>query len=298
MVPYDTAEPRFVGYGMIHSRKTRSLREMDGEGLPIVPTLHLEPQTHLCLDGLPYVPAWVAKMPLYVRVCFDAVGYPHSFFRICERNQLEAVIIDLLSLAKSETSSVCDITVQPHLRERLGGAVALLDHVLVIETVDGNARGLLREGYVNQRFLLYSSSRRRDVTGTQKKAIYWNGESYAHRVAVRLTWEDINILSKFRYSARMLYEYCILEDGTPIFLEKKPLPDGSFTFDVGRGMFVVWPSNDLAEGKKRRYRIPSLELATELTPRLLHEFSGGAFFSHLAFYAATNKIPMRFTNVE
>ena len=288
----------FVGYGTIHSQKIRALREMAQDGLPIVPTLHLDPQKYRRLNGLSYVPPWVGEMPLYVRICFDDIRYPHSFFEVCEHVQLEETICYLRSCASRVTNGMCDITIQPHLREQLGGAIALLDHILVIEVVDGNARGLLRDGQFNRRFLLPASGMRKDTDGMQKSAVFWNGESYVHRPARRVAWEDVKVLSGFQLSERVLYEYCILNSGKPLFLDKKMLPTASFAFDRVHNLFVIWPPDSTDKRQRRRYDVPALELIPEIAPGRINEFSGGAYLSHLSFYAAAQKIPMYFSEAK
>ena len=62
--------------GRVHSKKIRSLLEMDTTGLPVIATVQMDSENWG--PQWPHeVPPWIFSGPLYVRICFDAVEYPH-----------------------------------------------------------------------------------------------------------------------------------------------------------------------------------------------------------------------------
>lgn len=278
--------------GSIRSRKVRSLLELEAEGLPVIETFQIDAESWSpkCLRD---APPWIVEGPLYVRICFDAVDYPHSFYKICTQPQLADVIPELMMKMTKITRCLCDITIQPHLHERLGGALAAIGSLVLLESVYGNARGLLRDGQLNYRALFGQAELQEEFTGEQKSALLWRNGNYQRSNAERIIWEDVSILSTLTYEPFHLYEYCILLDGRLLILEKKPLPEGAFSLIPGKRAFCVWPPDESVR-ETVYHALPNLELAPQLHKEQLHIFSGGGYLSHLSFYAAEKKLPMIF----
>lgn len=276
--------------GTIRSRKVRSLLELEAEGLPVIETFQID-AANWSPKCLREAPPWIAEGPLYVRICFDAVEYPHSFYQICTWQQLTGVIPEMMAKAAKITRCPCDITIQPHLHERLGGALAAIGPSVLIESVYGNARGLLRDGQLNYRVFVDPTGLREEFTGRQESALVWRNGDYQRLHAKRIVWEDVSALSMFSFEPIHLYEYCILLDGRPLILEKKLLPQGSFSLLPEKRAFCVWPP-DVSVRETVHYALPNLELAPQLHKEKLHIFAGGGYLSHLSFYAAEKKLPM------
>ena len=281
--------------GRVHSKKIRSLLEMDTTGLPVIATVQMDSENWG--PQWPHeVPPWIFSGPLYVRICFDAVEYPHSFYRICGWAQLPDVIPELISQASSLTNRSCDITIQPHLHERLGGAVAMVENELIIEAVDGNARALLREGQFNYRRIIHLPGEDvEESQGQQTEALVWQDGTYRHLPAAPISWDAVAVLGNFSDEPFCIYEYCILKSGEPLFLEKKPIPKGSFTFKILHGRRVFSVREPAVEKNGTVYHeIPSLDLASKMDNSRLHIFTKGGYLSHLSYFAAEKKIPMIF----
>lgn len=286
-----TLGQNLVCFGVPHSSKVRSLANLSSAGFPIVPTLCFSVQEWPSLEQLRATALWSEQLLLYVRICFDAVEYPHSFYQICKWNGLQQVLHMLSAQASRLTKKPCDITIQPHLIERFGGAIAALGDMLIIEAVDGNARGLLREGQFSSRAILFGGKLIAEISGGQQDALFWNGKRYQHRVGEPITWQDIRMLSAFSWHSSTLYEFCVTQEGTPLFLEAKKLPENTFSFE-DNGVFTIYPSQGVQE--RKTFLLPSLSLREELQYNRLHIFTGGAYLSHLSFFAATKRIPMCF----
>lgn len=276
--------------GTVRSRKVRSLLELEAESLPVIETFQID-AANWSPKCLREAPPWIAEGPLYVRICFDAVEYPHSFYKICAWQQLADVIPELIAKTAKITRCLCDITIQPHLHERLGGALATIGPSVLLESVYGNARGLLRDGQLNYRVFINQTGLREEFTGRQESALVWRNGNYQRLHAKRIVWEDVSTLSTFSYEPFHLYEYCILPDGKPLILEKKPLPQGSFLPISEKRAFCAWPP-DASVRETVHYTFPNLELAPRLHKEKLHIFAGGGYLSHLSFYAAEKKLPM------
>lgn len=281
--------------GPIRSPKIRSLLEMDMAGLPVITTFQMDSQGWTS-QLLNMAPSWVTSGPLYVRICFDTIEYPHSFYKICRWEQLPEVIPALIAQTRKLTDCPCDITIQPHLHERLGGAVAMIENVLIIECVDGNARALLREGHFNYRRIIHLTGEPpEEVRGQQTQSLVWQGDCYRHLRATPIAWDTISIIGNFYYEPFCLYEWCILKNGEPLFLEKKPLSRGSFSFqNMYSGQVFLVSGPPMEQTKAVYHKIPSLELIAQLDKSRLHIFTGGGYLSHLSYYAAEKKIPMMF----
>lgn len=276
--------------GAVHSRKVRSLLELDAEGLPVIKTFQIDAR-NWSPKSLREAPLWIAEGPLYVRICFDAVDYPHSFYKVCTWTQLSDIIPELIMRATALTRRPCDITIQPHLHERLGGALATIGSSVLLESVYGNARGLLRDGQLNYRVFINRTEVQEEFTGRQESALLWRNGDYQRLNAEQIIWEDVSVLSTFLYKPFHLYEYCILSDGEPLILEMKPLPQGAFSPMPGKRAFCVWPPNSSVQ-ETVYHTLPNLELAPQLCKEQLHVFNGGGYLSHLSFYAAEKKFPM------
>lgn len=280
-----------ICFGLIHSFKIRSLADLSCAGFPIVPTLCFDANEWPGQEQLRAAALWPEQLPLYVRICFDAVEYPHSFYRICKWNELQQTV-HILSLQASElTRKPCDITIQPLLLERFGGAVAALRDMLIIEAVDGNARGLLREGQFSSRAVLCGSRLIAEISGGQRDALFWSGNGYQLRAGNPVTWQDLRVLSTFPYSPSTLYEFCVIQTGAPFFLEAKRLPENTFFFD-GNGVFTIYSSKGIQA--RQFFPLPLLSLRGQLKHNQLHIFDGGAYLSHLSVFAAAKQIPMCF----
>ncbi len=282
--------------GAIRSHKVRSILALETEGLPVIETFQIDAGnwSPKCLQE---APPWIAEGPLYVRICFDAVDYPHSFYKICTRLQLNDAIPELMGKAMGIARRPCDITIQPHLHERLGGALAAIGPLVLLESVHGNARGLLRDGQLNYRAFFDRTGLQEEFTSRQESALLWRDGGYQRSNAERISWKDVSILSKFIYEPFHLYEYCILPDGRPLILEKKPLSEGSFSLMPGKRAFCVWPP-DASVQETVYHALPNLELAPKLRKEQLHVFVSGGYLSHLSFYAAEKKLPMLFEEAD
>ena len=281
-----------ICFGVPHSSKVHSLINLRDAGFPIVPTLCINIQEWPSLEQLRTVASWPEQLPLYVRICFDAVEYPHSFYQICKWDGLKQVFHILLAQASKFTKKPCDITIQPHLIERFGGAVAALGDLLIIEAVDGNARGLLREGRFSSRAILCGGRLVAEIDGGQQDALFWSRDGYQRRAGKSITWQDIRMLSAFSWCSPTLYEFCVTQEGNPLFLEAKKLPQDTFFFE-DNGAFTIYPSQKVRI--RKTFPLPSLSLCGEFKRNQLQIFTGGAYLSHLSVYAATKRIPMCFT---
>lgn len=281
-----------ICFGLPYSSKVRSLIDLSDAGFPIVPTLCFSIQEWPSLEQLRTVASWPEQLPLYVRICFDAVEYPHSFFQICKWDGLQQAFHILSAQASKFTKKPCDITIQPHVIERFGGAVAALGDLLIIEAVDGNARGLLREGRFSSRAILHGGRLVAEIDGGQQDALFWSGGGYQRREGKPITWQDIHVLSAFCWRSSTLYEFCMTQKGTPFFLEAKKLPKDTFFFE-DNGVFTIYPSQEARV--RKTFPLPSLSLCGELKHNRLQIFTGGAYLSHLSVFAAAKQIPMCFT---
>lgn len=281
-----------ICFGMPHSSKIHSLINLSVAGFPIVPTLCINIREKPSLEQLRTAASWPEQLPLYVRICFDAVEYPHSFYQICKWDGLKRAFHILLAQASKVTKKPCDITIQPHLIEKFGGAVADLGDLLLIEAVDGNARGLLREGRFSRRAILCGGRLVAEIDGGQQDALFWSRDGYQHRAGKSITWQDIRMLSTFSWCSSTLYEFCVTQEGTPLFLEAKKLPQDTFFFEDD-GVFTIYSSQKARV--RKTFPLPSLSLRGELKYDQLHIFTEGAYLSHLSFFAAAKRIPMCFT---
>lgn len=280
-----------ICFGRIYSSKTRSLADLSCAGFPIVSTLCFGAHEWPGEKQLRAAALWPEQLPLYVRICFDAVEYPHSFYQISKWDELQQTVRILSAQAFEVTRKPCDITIQPLLLERFGGAVAALGDILIIEAVDGNARGLLREGQFSDRAILCGSRLIAEISGEQRNALFWSGNGYRHRTMNQITWQDIRVLSAFPYNPSTLYEFCVTQTGEPLFLEAKKLPKNTFFFE-DNGVFTVYSSKGIQA--RQSFPLPSLSLRGQLKRNQLHIFNGGAYLSHLSVFAAAKQIPMCF----
>lgn len=274
-----------------HSSKIRSLADLSDKGFPIVPTLCFSARERPSLERLRAAALWPEQLPLYVRICFDAVEYPHSFYQICEWDELQQALHILSGQASVLTRKPCDITIQPHLIERFGGAIAALGDILIIEAVDGNARGLLREGQFSNRAILCGGRLVAEISGGQQDALFWNGNGYQNRAGKPITWQDICELSTFSWSPSTLYEFCVTQTGSPLFLEAKKLPKDTFFFEDD-GVFTIYSPKGVQV--RKTFPLPLLSIRGQLKRNRLHIFAGGAYLSHLSVFAAAKQIPMCF----
>lgn len=282
-----------VCFGVTHTSKVRSLISLSRAGFPIVPTLCFNTQEQPSLELLRSAALWSEQSPLYVRICFDAIEYPHSFYRICKWDELQQTMCMLLEQASRFTRKPCDITIQPHLIEQFGGAVASLRDLLIIEAVDGNARSLLREGQFSDRVILCGGRLVAEISGRQQSALFWDGNNYRRRAGNQVIWQDIRALSLFPYAPSTLYEFCVTQTGQPLFLEAKGLPNDTFFFEDDGG-FTVYHSNSVQT--RQSFPLPLLSLRRDLKRDQLNVFDSGAYLSHLSVFAAAKQIPMCFVS--
>lgn len=280
-----------ICFSAIHSLKVRSLIDLSCAGFPIVPTLCFNTQEIPNLKELYNNLLWSEQTPLYVRVCFDSFEYPHSFYKICQWTELQQTLCTLIAKISVYTYKPCDITIQPQLAVTIGGALANLDNLLVIEAVDGNARGLLRAGQFSNRIIYHNNRVISETFGKQQKAFFENENGYQHRSGHQITWHDIQGLSEFSYNKHTLYEFCIIQVGKPLFLEMKKLPPNTFFFD-NNGVFTIYSSKEIIN--RQFFSIPLLSLRDQLNHKKINTFLGGAYLAHLSFFAASKQFPMCF----
>jgi hypothetical protein len=278
--------------------KTLALAQLAERKLPVPPTVMGGAGADI-YDMLKVAQQWMVPY-YYVRACISDIVYPHYDYRVSTQEQLESEARNLELSVRKGGAKEFDIMIQPLLTLQESGTLLIGCGRVIVEQLTGAPFVLLREGYYQRRSILTESG---ETLGTQRGVQPFSAHfdrGTWRRQSPRPVMSSIDTLVPFFQDVAHDHNPVVLEvgwvGGTPLFLDMKVLPYGSFPLlqaNYNDAWLVVTPAKEggwadslqllrPAYGEiERAKQAPSVEVLT------------GAITSHLCVHLAEKGVPCR-----
>lgn len=207
------------------SKKAQSLNYLQGQELPVPPTLVVPMftfQDHISLNEL-----GDAKF-YYVRLCFRDHSIKRRAGRIVNIDDIDKYLIDL---AEISASNAADLLIQPFIIPRYSGAVIKIDSTVFIEATYGIAPTLFHRGRVSHRAILAGKELVCSEVMDQGIALVWENGSVVK--VNELGWNKYNpqmtyiqIAESITILDNILLEWAVIDDSL-FFFDHKDIPPSS-----------------------------------------------------------------------
>ena len=280
----------FVGNQIIHTKKARSLYELNEQKLNIPFTVILTD-----IQRINEVKNYFqTASSVFCRINYSDNTYPHYESKICLIDNIENEITIILNRLNNYNINYYDIIIQEMLNLSWSGAVLSKKGISLVEMVYGNTAHLLRDGIFYERFFI---DRKKNIL-KQEKGIQ---NQFRDLVDNQLILRDIPklffsielLLENMSYISKenILYEFG-LNDSEFFFLEFKKINEKSYPSlslqRFNKQPFIIWKDDKFYSNKIEAVELPIFHNIADVHADRTYEIKRGAYLSHFVTYLSNN----------